>query len=161
MRPGSQIQQDRNFETWSQMDCPRPNRGNILLRQTYVQHANKLHVSSDTLVMVEEELSELHVLGNACHRVESTNALAHFVWFWSILVVVRLEVWGSKNQDATYRFFEPERQFVERLVENVGEGHNVLYSMNVTGWAAKFINNIVISKFANDCPGVLRVCPLA
>ena len=73
---------------------------------------------------------------------------------------VRLGVWGSKNWDATYRFFEPERQFIEKLVENVGEGHDVLYSMDVTGWAARFIKDILISEFADDCPGVLRVCPL-
>lgn len=67
---------------------------------------------------------------------------------------------GSKNWDAAYRSFELERQFIEKLVDNVGEGHDVLYSMDVTGWTAKFISNILISEFADGCPGVLRVCPL-
>ena len=74
MKSGREV--DLNFETWSQMDCRRPNHSNILLHQAYVQHGNKPHISPDILVMVEEGpavRSELHVLGNVRHRVESRN----------------------------------------------------------------------------------------
>lgn len=59
-----------------------------------------------------------------------------------------------------YRRFEPQLKSVEKVTEIVLEGHNVLQPVKVTVWAAEVVKNILISEFANDCPGVLRICLL-
>ena len=56
-QPENQIQQDRDFDTWTQMGHRRPACGNNLLHQTYTQHDNRPHGSPDILATVEGGLA--------------------------------------------------------------------------------------------------------
>ena len=59
-----------------------------------------------------------------------------------------------------YRRFKPKCQLGETIVDDMPKGHDVLEPMNVAILSTKFFIDIVVSKLADDRPGICRGVPL-
>ena len=68
-------------------------------------------------------------------------------------------MWGDENRDVAYHCFKPKLQTVEAVVEIGVEGYNVLQLVDVSIFA-KFVINVVVSKFTDYLPDTRHVSTL-
>ena len=61
---------------------------------------------------------------------------------------------------AAYCCFKPKSQVVGIIMDEGLKSHDVFEPMNVAILATKFFVNVVVSKLADDCPGICRGVPL-